>query len=84
MSQLLDRGLSWPEYRVEFLPIRTHTSDGIPILACQRGDTQKRLAYTSRIRKPTRKPNAGQILPMPNHPLLRPGDSADGESNTGR
>lgn len=76
VSQLLDTELSWPEYRVEFLSIHTGTSAGILILGCQGGDAQKRLAYTSHIRRLTRRPNGGQILALPN-PHYRPGDSAD-------
>ena len=46
VSQLLDREPSWPEHRVEFLPNRTRTSDGNPILVSQCGKTQKK---TSRL-----------------------------------
>jgi hypothetical protein len=70
LSQLLDRELSWPEYRVGFLSIHTDTSAGIRILACQRGDMQKRLVYTSRIRRRTDRPNGGQVLALPILPLL--------------
>jgi len=55
VSQRLDRELSWPQYRVEFHPSRTHTSDGNPMLVSQSGKTQKYLAYTFRIRRRARR-----------------------------
>jgi hypothetical protein len=66
VSQRLDRKLSWPEYRVEFHPSRTYTSDGNPMLVSQRGKTQKHLAYTFRIQRLTRRQDGDPVLPLPN------------------
>jgi len=70
MSQGPDRELFWLGRPAEFLSIRRHNSVGILIADRPHGNTQKRLAYTSRIRIRTGRPNGGQVLPSPNLPLL--------------
>jgi hypothetical protein len=68
VSQRLDRELSWPQYRGEFHPSRTYTSDGNPMLVSQCGKTQKHLAYTFRIRRQARRLHNEPVFPLP-HPL---------------
>jgi hypothetical protein len=70
MSQGPDRELFWLAHPAEFLSIRTHNSVGILIADRPHGNTKKRLAYTSHIRRRTGRPNGGQVLPSPNLPLL--------------
>jgi hypothetical protein len=69
VSQRLDRELAWLEYRVEFHPSRTYTSDGNLIPVSQCGKTRKHLAYTFRIRKRTRRLDSELMFPLPNHVL---------------
>jgi len=69
VSQLLDGEPSWPEYRIEFRPTRTDTSDGDPILVPRYGNGHKRHAYTFRIRRRVRKISGEQVVPRPNHPF---------------
>ena len=76
VSQRLGRRPFWIEHRAEFPSIRTDTSGGNSILDCHHGNAHIGLAYTSRIRKRTRRLNAERVLALPNHPL-QPGDSAD-------
>jgi hypothetical protein len=70
VSQGLDRELFWLAHPAEFLAIRTHTADEIPIVGRRLGNTRKRLAYTSRIRIRTGRLNVGRVHPLPNLPLL--------------
>jgi|SRR5260370_38852474 hypothetical protein len=62
VSQRLDRELSWCEYRVEFLPIRTDMSGRNPTLVCGRG-THRPSAFTFRIRRRTRRLDGDSVFP---------------------
>jgi hypothetical protein len=81
VSQRLDRELSWREYRVEFLPIRTDMSGGNPTLVCRRGNTHRPPACTFRIRRRTRRLDGDSMFPLPNH-HYRPGGSAGPSSES--